>query len=58
MHFTLHDVFSFCFSQAGLKAGLTANEVDELLTLATSQPIKDKLKSVTNEAMKYKVSAL
>ncbi|NP_001002560.1 glutathione S-transferase kappa 1 isoform X4 [Danio rerio] len=42
------------FAEAGLKAGLTASEVDELLTLATSQPIKDKLKSVTSEAIKYK----
>ncbi|XP_073782284.1 glutathione S-transferase kappa 1-like isoform X2 [Danio rerio] len=37
--------------EAGLQAGLSANEVEELLTNAKSQPIKDKLKSVTQEAL-------
>ncbi|XP_073702832.1 glutathione S-transferase kappa 1 [Garra rufa] len=41
-------------TEAGLKAGLSADQVEELLTLAKSQPIKDKLKSVTNEALQHK----
>ncbi|XP_016378898.1 glutathione S-transferase kappa 1-like isoform X1 [Sinocyclocheilus rhinocerous] len=41
-------------TDAGLKAGLSANEVEEILTLSISQPIKDKLKSVTEEALEYK----
>uniref|UniRef100_A0A671RG44 Glutathione S-transferase kappa 1 n=1 Tax=Sinocyclocheilus anshuiensis TaxID=1608454 RepID=A0A671RG44_9TELE len=41
-------------TDAGLKAGLSANEVEEILTLSTSQPIKDKLKSVTEETLEYK----
>jgi len=49
---------SFCFAQVGLNAGLSTNEVEEILTLAKSQPIKDKLKSVTKEALEFKVSAL
>lgn len=40
-------------TEAGLKAGLSANEVEEILTLSKSQPIKDKLKSVTQEALDY-----
>lgn len=47
---------SFCFAQAGLKAGLSTNEVEDILILAQSQPIKDKLKSVTKEALEFKVS--
>uniref|UniRef100_A0A672JWC7 Glutathione S-transferase kappa 4 n=1 Tax=Sinocyclocheilus grahami TaxID=75366 RepID=A0A672JWC7_SINGR len=48
-----------CLSaQAGLKAGLSANEVEEILTLSKSQPIKDKLKSVTEEALEYKCFGL
>ncbi|XP_026139678.1 glutathione S-transferase kappa 1 isoform X1 [Carassius auratus] len=43
-------------TDAGLKAGLSANEVEEILTLSKSQPIKDKLKSVTEEALEYRVS--
>lgn len=39
--------------EAGLKAGLSANELEEILTLSKSQPIKDKLKSVTQEALDY-----
>uniref|UniRef100_A0A671QQ72 DSBA-like thioredoxin domain-containing protein n=1 Tax=Sinocyclocheilus anshuiensis TaxID=1608454 RepID=A0A671QQ72_9TELE len=31
-------------TEAGLKAGLSPNEVEEILTLSNSQPIKDKLK--------------
>ncbi|KAK9960986.1 hypothetical protein ABG768_008812 [Culter alburnus] len=41
------------FTEAGLKAGLSTNEVEEILNLAKSQPIKDKLKSVTQEALDY-----
>uniref|UniRef100_A0A8C1JCX5 Glutathione S-transferase kappa n=1 Tax=Cyprinus carpio TaxID=7962 RepID=A0A8C1JCX5_CYPCA len=40
-------------TEAGLKAGLSANEVEELLILSKSQQIKDKLKSVTQEALDY-----
>lgn len=42
--------------QAALKAGLSASEVEELLKLATSQQIKDKLKSATQEALDHGVS--
>uniref|UniRef100_A0A673H8L6 Glutathione S-transferase kappa n=1 Tax=Sinocyclocheilus rhinocerous TaxID=307959 RepID=A0A673H8L6_9TELE len=45
-------------TEAGLKAGLSANEVEEFLTLSKSQPIKDKLKSVTREALEYKCFGL
>uniref|UniRef100_A0A8C9VS86 Glutathione S-transferase kappa 1 n=1 Tax=Scleropages formosus TaxID=113540 RepID=A0A8C9VS86_SCLFO len=38
-------------SEAGLKAGLPASEVEECLQLASSQKIKDKLKSATQEAL-------
>ncbi|KAL1259686.1 hypothetical protein QQF64_010263 [Cirrhinus molitorella] len=41
-------------TEAGIKAGLPSNEVKEILTLSASQPIKDKLKSVTQEALEYK----
>ncbi|XP_056330696.1 glutathione S-transferase kappa 2 isoform X1 [Danio aesculapii] len=41
----------FSLTEAGLQAGLSANEVEKLLTNAKSQPIKDKLKSVTQEAL-------
>ncbi|GAA6070096.1 glutathione S-transferase kappa 1 [Tachysurus ichikawai] len=41
-------------SEAGLKAGLSSGEVEELLRLAKSQPIKDKLKQTTQEALEYK----
>uniref|UniRef100_A0A671MG36 Glutathione S-transferase kappa n=1 Tax=Sinocyclocheilus anshuiensis TaxID=1608454 RepID=A0A671MG36_9TELE len=40
--------------EAGLKAGLSANEVEEILILSQSQQIKDKLKSVTQEALDYR----
>lgn len=40
-------------SEAGQKAGLSANEIEELLKLAKSQPIKDKLKSTTQKALEY-----
>uniref|UniRef100_A0A673LZF1 Glutathione S-transferase kappa n=1 Tax=Sinocyclocheilus rhinocerous TaxID=307959 RepID=A0A673LZF1_9TELE len=43
--------------EAGLKAGLSANEVEEILILSQSQQIKDKLMSVTQEALDYRVSA-
>lgn len=43
-------------AQAGLKAGLSSGEVEELLSLAKSQPIKDKLKRSTQEALEYKAS--
>lgn len=41
-------------AQAGQKAGLSSSEVEELLGLAKSQPIKDKLKLTTQEALNYK----
>ncbi len=44
--------------QAGLTAGFSANEVEELLTLSKSQLIKDKLKKVTEEALAYKVQCI
>uniref|UniRef100_A0A672LMF0 DSBA-like thioredoxin domain-containing protein n=1 Tax=Sinocyclocheilus grahami TaxID=75366 RepID=A0A672LMF0_SINGR len=44
-------------TEAGLKAGLSDNVVEEIVNLSTSQPIRDKLKSVTLEALKHKVSA-
>ncbi|KAG5856298.1 hypothetical protein ANANG_G00006530 [Anguilla anguilla] len=40
-------------SEAGLKAGLPANEIEELLKLAGSPKIKEKLKSSTQEALGY-----
>ncbi|KAM9488395.1 glutathione S-transferase kappa 1-like [Clarias gariepinus] len=40
-------------TEAGLKAGLSSREVEELLDLAKSQPIKDKLKQATQEALDY-----
>ncbi|XP_016121265.1 glutathione S-transferase kappa 1-like, partial [Sinocyclocheilus grahami] len=45
-------------TEAGLKAGLSANELEEFLTLSKSQPIKDRLKSVTREALEYKCFGL
>ncbi len=53
---TINSILQCLSAQAGLKAGLSANEVEEILTLSKSQPIKDKLKSVTQEALEYKVS--
>uniref|UniRef100_A0A672JSA1 Glutathione S-transferase kappa 4 n=1 Tax=Sinocyclocheilus grahami TaxID=75366 RepID=A0A672JSA1_SINGR len=41
-----------------IKICLSANEVEEILTLSKSQPIKDKLKSVTEEALEYKCFGL
>ncbi|XP_036394184.1 glutathione S-transferase kappa 1-like [Megalops cyprinoides] len=38
-------------AEAGQKAGLPASEVQELLQQASSQKIKDKLKSTTQEAL-------
>lgn len=46
----------FVVAKAGLKAGLSSSEVEELLSLAKSQPIKDKLKQTTEEAINYKAS--
>uniref|UniRef100_A0A8C2ATC0 Glutathione S-transferase kappa 1 n=1 Tax=Cyprinus carpio TaxID=7962 RepID=A0A8C2ATC0_CYPCA len=45
-------------TEAGLKASLSASELEEILTLSKSQPIKDKLKSVTQEALDYQVKCL
>ncbi|XP_053494279.1 glutathione S-transferase kappa 1-like [Ictalurus furcatus] len=42
--------------EAGLKAGLSSSEVEELLGLAISQPVKDKLKQTIQEAINYKLS--
>lgn len=47
----------FVAMQAALKAGLPAGEIKELLKLATSAEIKDKLKSSTQEALDYGVSS-
>lgn len=40
-------------SEAGMKAGLSASKVEELLTLSKSQLIKDKLKNTTTEALDH-----
>ncbi|KAM6967451.1 glutathione S-transferase kappa 1-like [Aplochiton taeniatus] len=40
-------------TEAAIKAGLPASEIEELLKLATSKQIKDKLKSSTQEALDY-----
>ncbi|XP_043116174.1 glutathione S-transferase kappa 1-like [Puntigrus tetrazona] len=40
-------------TEAGLKSGLSANEVEELLILSKSQQIKDRLRNVTQEALDY-----
>lgn len=40
-------------SEAAMKAGLSANEIEELLKLSTSKQIKDKLKSTTEEALEH-----
>uniref|UniRef100_A0AAY4B470 Glutathione S-transferase kappa n=1 Tax=Denticeps clupeoides TaxID=299321 RepID=A0AAY4B470_9TELE len=42
-------------SEAGLKLGLPGSEVEELVKLATSQSVKDKLKATTEEAVQYGV---
>lgn len=44
--------------KAGLSAGLSASEIEELLKLSQSQPIKDKLKSTTQQALDYGVSSI
>lgn len=46
----------FDVAQAGLKAGFSPGEVEELIHLAKSEPIKDKLKQATQEALEYKAS--
>uniref|UniRef100_A0A3B1JEX8 Glutathione S-transferase kappa 1 n=1 Tax=Astyanax mexicanus TaxID=7994 RepID=A0A3B1JEX8_ASTMX len=43
-------------SEAGLKAGLSATEVEELLQLYKSQPVKDRLKHTTEEAVNFALS--
>ncbi|XP_028833994.1 glutathione S-transferase kappa 1-like isoform X2 [Denticeps clupeoides] len=40
-------------SEAAFKAGISTQEVEELLQMITSQPIKEKLRSTTQEAMNY-----
>jgi len=40
-------------SEAAMKAGISANEIEELLKLSTSKQIKDKLKSTTEEALEH-----
>ncbi|KAM4601338.1 glutathione S-transferase kappa 1-like [Polymixia lowei] len=40
-------------SEAAMKAGLSASEIEELLNLSTSKQIKDKLKSTTQEALDH-----
>uniref|UniRef100_A0A8C8BTF5 Glutathione S-transferase kappa n=1 Tax=Oncorhynchus tshawytscha TaxID=74940 RepID=A0A8C8BTF5_ONCTS len=41
-------------SEAAMKAGLSASEVEELLKLSTSKEIKDKLKRSTQEALDHR----
>ncbi|XP_064803823.1 glutathione S-transferase kappa 1-like isoform X3 [Oncorhynchus masou masou] len=41
-------------SEAAMKAGLSACEVEELLKLSTSKEIKDKLKRSTQEALDHR----
>lgn len=48
----------YFFSQAAVKAGLPASEIEELLKLSTSKQIKDKLKSTTQEALDHGVSQI
>lgn len=43
--------------QAALKSGFADSEIKELLKLATSAEIKDKLKKSTQEALDYGVSS-
>ncbi|XP_036444656.1 glutathione S-transferase kappa 1 isoform X2 [Colossoma macropomum] len=45
-------------SEAGLNAGFSASDVEELLKLAKSQQIKDKLKQTTAEVMEHKAFGL
>ncbi|KAM6994694.1 glutathione S-transferase kappa 1-like [Tautogolabrus adspersus] len=40
-------------SEAALKAGLSSSEIKEVLNMCTSQEIKDKLKSSSQEALDY-----
>lgn len=40
-------------SEAGLKGGLSDSEIKEALKMSTSKEIKDKLKSVTQEALDH-----
>uniref|UniRef100_A0A667YUE7 Glutathione S-transferase kappa n=1 Tax=Myripristis murdjan TaxID=586833 RepID=A0A667YUE7_9TELE len=44
---------SASLSEAAVKAGLPASEIEELLKLSTSKQIKDKLKSTTQEALDH-----
>lgn len=41
--------------QAAKKAGLSDDEIQEVLKLSTSQEIKDGLKNATEDALKYGV---
>ncbi|XP_026782270.3 glutathione S-transferase kappa 1 [Pangasianodon hypophthalmus] len=45
-------------SEAGLKAGFSSSEVEELLRLANSQAVKDNLKQTTQEAVNYEAFGL
>lgn len=49
-------IISFLFIQAAKKAGLSDSEIEEALKMATSQEIKDKLKSATQYALDHGVS--
>ncbi|XP_037532167.1 glutathione S-transferase kappa 1 [Nematolebias whitei] len=40
-------------SEAAKKAGLSVDEIQEVLKLSTSQKIKDELKNTTEDALKY-----
>lgn len=41
-------------SEAAMKAGLSASEIEELLKFSTSKEIKDKLRSSTQEALNHR----
>lgn len=43
--------------QAAKKAGLSDGDVQEILQMYTSQPIKDKLKNTTEHALSYGVGS-
>lgn len=45
-------------TEVGIKAGFSATEVEDILILAKSQQIKEKLTSITNEALEYKCFGL
>lgn len=54
-HYSVLSQYFFVL-QAALKAGLSDDEIKELLELSISKEIKDKLKSSTQDALDYGVS--